>query len=59
MGEPARKLDHGPHGAQPHTASGRRRAARVLPMHRREQTRRGEDTWTLDRIALWYRTRRD
>jgi hypothetical protein len=58
MGEPARKLDHNlpPPPAQPPRPS---RRARVLPLRQREDEQRGSDTWVLDRIVLWYRTRRD
>jgi hypothetical protein len=57
MGEPARKLDHDlPEGTPPPRQP---RRARVLPLRQREGERRGADTWVLDQIVLWYRTRRD
>lgn len=58
MGEPARKLDrdHPRPEARP-GRSGRR--GRVLSLRRQIQGQRKEDTWVLDQIALWYRTRHD
>jgi len=31
----------------------------LVPLRRREDAPRLEDTWVLDQIVLWYRTRRD
>jgi hypothetical protein len=58
MGEPARKLDHDPKraSAQPQRQG---RPGRLVPLRRREDAPRLEDTWVLDQIVLWYRTRRD
>ena len=56
MGEPARKLDHEMPQATPPRQS---RRARVFPLRPREEEQRGPDTWVLDQIVLWYRTRRD
>jgi hypothetical protein len=57
MGEPVRKLDHNlPQGTQPPRQSPR---ARVLPLRLREEQQRASNTWVLDQIVLWYRTRRD
>jgi len=58
MGEPARKLE-GDLRRPPPPAPRQRRRARVLPLRQRAEAARVGDTWVLDQIVLWYRTRRD
>ena len=58
MGEPARKLDPDLTRSQPRAPREGQRA-RLLPLRQRGDAQRRGDTWVLDQIVLWYRTRRD
>jgi len=58
MGEPARKLEGDLRRPQPRAPRQRGRT-RVFPLRQRAEAARVGDTWVLDQIVLWYRTRRD